>query len=75
MLRICEHFQNLANVRKDTFKGVVLDKRNGRWIARTKFRQRGFHIGTFDTAEEAARAYDKIAKILFGEYARLNFPE
>jgi len=59
------------------FRGVSLDKRKrtNPWIAQIqdKNKKRKW-IGSFATAEEAAKAFDKAAKEIYGEFCgKLNF--
>jgi hypothetical protein len=76
-LRSSTQSQNIANARKrrqpgitSQFKGVRRVK-PGTWEAHC-VRDR---LGVFATEEAAARAYDTAASSLWGEFARLNFPE
>lgn len=78
-LRDCSHAENQANRAADRtnstgYKGVSLHQ-CGRYYAQLK--SKGVHrlAVTYATAEEAARAYDKAAREVFGEFARLNFPD
>ena len=75
-LRICTMAQNAANRRKvkgsSNFKGVSWHKRHQMWQAKIQ-RGKWSHLGYFNDELEAAKAYDKAAKDLWGEFAKLNF--
>lgn len=57
------------------YKGVR-QKARGRgvlkWLAEIRYAGKYVYIGDFDTAEEAARAYNKAALRLVGPKAKLN---
>lgn len=77
-VRLCTQDQNVRNVgmrgsNTTGFKGVTLRKKTGRYLAQIGFAKRKIYIGSFGTADEAARAYDKVASSLFREFAQLNF--
>lgn len=55
------------------YRGVNLQA--GRWLAQIGKDRKTLHIGSFGTPEEAARAYDARARALYGDAARLNFPD
>ena len=56
------------------FKGVSRT-RGGRWRVAITAAGRRHSAGTYACELEAARAYDRLARELFGEFAGLNFPD
>tara|TARA_R110000824_G_scaffold117249_1_gene269115 strand:+ start:607 stop:1188 length:582 start_codon:yes stop_codon:yes gene_type:complete len=56
------------------FRGVSRYRSKQKWAARIQSEGESYHIGYFDSKEDAALAYDKVAKELHGEFAMLNFP-
>ena len=79
-LRLCTRLQNSRNrlpSRGGTskYKGVTRSKRRKKFMAEIRVNQKKQYLGYFDSEIEAAKAYDKKAKELFGEFAYLNFPD
>jgi hypothetical protein len=74
-LRPATQTQNCKNKRRRSnntsgYVGVAKAPSGKRWRAYTGNK----HIGCFDTAEEAAHAYDSAVRTLHGDFAYLNFP-
>ena len=57
------------------FKGVCWMEKVGKWLAQICKEGQRRRLGYFDDEIAAAEAYDEAASELFGEHARLNFPE
>ena len=81
-LRLATRSQNQWNTKrvnsKTGFKGVSYHndtRRKKPWMAHITIYDKTRTVGHFYTAEEAARAYDKRAKELFGEFASTNFKQ
>ena len=78
-LRLCTKAQNSRNVfsykgSTSKYKGVCWYKKGGKWSAKIKLNNKTYHLGHFEDEIAAAKAYDKKAVELHGEFACLNFP-
>lgn len=76
-LRVCTNQQNGHNRRAGRnntsgYKGVSFHKATGKWQASIRREWRSVHLGVFNTAEEAARAYNEAAIDYHGEFAHVN---
>ncbi len=77
-LRIATRWQNAANRGTDKtntsgFKGVWWDSHAKKWAATVHIKNERIYLGLFNSAEDAARAYDTESRKHLGEYAYPNF--
>lgn len=77
-LRAATRSQQQANTRRHIdgrsgFKGVCWNKEINKWYAQIQVNGRQRYLGSFNVAEDAARAYDAAALNARGNYALINF--
>ncbi len=76
-LRICNQQENARNADKKSrntsgYKGVFFHKRDKRWFTQICLNGKMVWGGGFKTKEEAAKKYNELATVYFGDFARLN---
>lgn len=79
-LRCCTHMENLHNARmarRNTsgYKGILYIKSSGKWETKVRYDNDRYYGGSYNTPEEAAKAYDKLALAFHKEFAYTNFPK
>lgn len=76
-LRLATVSQNMHNRGPNSnntsgYKGVIKDKKTGKWRAQIYFENKPIYLGTFATSHKAAHAYNEAALLYHGDFVRLN---
>jgi len=79
-LRLATARQNVQNkcvspLSATGLKGVGWHKRRRKFHARIQLQGVRVHLGYFEDARSAALAYDAAARMVFGSFARCNYPD
>jgi hypothetical protein len=79
-LRLATKAQNNRNAQipktnKTGYKGVAFRKERQKWQATINYNNHKIYLGCYDTPQEAYVIYCKAARILHGEFARLEITE
>lgn len=76
-LRLANANENSTNQKasvnnKTGVRGIYQSPYNGKYVAQVQFEKRKYHVGTFESLEEASKARDKVAKKVQGDFAALS---
>jgi len=76
-LRLASRSQNMANKKNRAdntsgAKGVSFKKQLGKWCARVMFNGSRYHLGYYNTVEEASAAYAGASRLCFGDFHNLG---
>lgn len=75
-LRKATHSENRRNTKKvrgsSKYIGVYYNKKREKWCASIQHEGKNKHIGYYDVELDAAKAYNAMAMLHYGDYAKLN---